>query len=377
MTTEFETSEGTPRTWKLVKLTKREPIVMGGVGCSYVHPNTATCERCAQSIRWVAEVKSSDGEVLHVGVDCAATLQGGPALRELRAAQRAWDRAQYRATHQAEWAAKKAERAAVEAALAQENAATYGQVIADLAEVAASQKCSKWERDFASFLHGQVVRGLTSGDLDLRQKEILGGCTRKARAPESTHVGSIGQRLTLEATFERAIFVGAGRFGSTYRLVLRTDEGQVLTWKTGLGTWADVLPPRENPSGTRVKVTFTVLEHSNYEGTKQTEMTRAKVEGIGCGYFYAVSDDPASFDGERSELLRPFWASSQEAAEEKACGLEVSGPFKAYHEATDGQNSSEQWTRTAEAAAHARSAKQEASRAAKYAQAASGDDIEF
>lgn len=378
MTTEFQTSTGTPRTWKLAAVTKREPIVMGGIGSSYVHPNTATCERCAQSIRWVAEVRSSDGETLQVGVDCAATLQGGPSLRALRAAQRTWERAQHRAAHKAEWDAKKAEHEAVRAALAQENADKHGQLLGDLAEIAASDKCSKWEKDFASFLRSQMVRGNTGGDLSIRQQEIVGRCLRTARAPESTYVGTVGQRMSLEATFEREIYCGPGfRGGSVYRLIFRTDEGQILVWKTGLGNWTDVLPLRENPAGTRVKLTLTVDGHTTYAGVKQTGIARAKVEGMGSGYFYAVSDDPDSFAGDRSELLNPIWAQSQEAAEEKAAGLEVVGPFKTYHDATDSQRGSEQWNRTADAAVAAHQAARFLSSAATATQAASGDDIEF
>ena len=91
----------------------------------------------------------------------------------------------------------------------------------------------------------------------------------EALKPVSQYVGSVGERLTLKATYTHRAFYES-YFGMTYIHNFVTDEGELLVWKTSIGNigFAD---------GERVEITATVKEHSEYKGKKQTTLTRCKI----------------------------------------------------------------------------------------------------
>lgn len=340
---EFRSPDGTPRTWKLVGVEQREPISLGG---GHFHPNTTTCDRCGQCIRWVATMESSDGETLRTGMDCAGSLAGGPSEMELRRAQRAYQNAQYAKAHAARWAAERAERDAARRIVAEENAQVYAQVMADLAEVAASEKCSSWERNFAGNLLAGLKDGSATGDLEVRERSILRRALRAARAPASSHYGQVGARLkNVEAVVERCVYMGSFIYGSRWALSFRLPTGEVLVWKTGVGAWCDELAGNKDElDGTRVRISFTVKQHAEFRGTPQTEIGNAKIEGLGCGFFYANFDvDAMRSPGFDLDLLQPQWARNVEEAEAKfAAGSHVYGPFRTTTELYDAQRGDEE-----------------------------------
>lgn len=98
----------------------------------------------------------------------------------------------------------------------------------------------------------------------------MGEIVRRAAAPVSAHVGVVGERQDLgTATVER-VHAFDSMYGTCHFVTLRTDAGAVLSWK------ASNLPEGV-AVGTCWTVTATVKAHSDYRGTAQTEIARAKL----------------------------------------------------------------------------------------------------
>lgn len=100
----------------------------------------------------------------------------------------------------------------------------------------------------------------------------------KALKAISQHVGEVGERLTIKASyirtssFEVKTFSGFGT--ETMHIHLFKDaEGNVLIWKT--------TKPLGLEYGEPVEIRGTVKEHKVYKDEKQTVLTRCKVNAIG------------------------------------------------------------------------------------------------
>lgn len=93
----------------------------------------------------------------------------------------------------------------------------------------------------------------------------------KAKKVETKYFGEIGKRykdkviqdVTLVTTWET-------QWGVTYIYKITLEDGSVLTWKTSNGLYLDRNEEFD-------KISFTVKEHKEYKGEKQTEVTRCKV----------------------------------------------------------------------------------------------------
>lgn len=100
----------------------------------------------------------------------------------------------------------------------------------------------------------------------------------KAIKARSDYVGSVGQRLTVGATyegspyFERRSFSGYG-LERVYIHRFRDEAGNLIIWKSCAG-----IPILGLDEGEPVVVTGTVKEHSEYKDEKQTLLLRAKIK---------------------------------------------------------------------------------------------------
>lgn len=94
----------------------------------------------------------------------------------------------------------------------------------------------------------------------------------KAKKVETRYFGEVGKRykdkviqdLTLITTWETQ-----WGYTSVYKITL--EDGSILTWKTNNGLYLDRNEKFD-------KISFTVKEHKEYKGEKQTEVTRCKVD---------------------------------------------------------------------------------------------------
>ena len=96
-------------------------------------------------------------------------------------------------------------------------------------------------------------------------REIL-----KAKLPAnpSQHIGQVGGKIELEATFKRTRWYDTP-FGTTWIHTFEDAEGNCLVWKTSASL--DVV------AGDKIRIRGTVKDHDEYNGVKQTVLTRCKI----------------------------------------------------------------------------------------------------
>lgn len=96
----------------------------------------------------------------------------------------------------------------------------------------------------------------------------------KVKKSTSEHVGSVGDKLTVDVIYKHTAswengYGGYWNQGVTNLHTFEDLEGNVYIWKTGNYIEADY--------GTKFTLKGTVKEHSEYNGIKQTVMTRCKI----------------------------------------------------------------------------------------------------
>lgn len=93
------------------------------------------------------------------------------------------------------------------------------------------------------------------------------------RAKVSEFVGSEGDRLKgIRCTLRDQRVVGSSQFGDTILIKFEDEAGNRFNWFTGRGTGLQV--------GTQIDVTGTVKGHKEFQGIKETTLTRCKLEPV-------------------------------------------------------------------------------------------------
>lgn len=85
---------------------------------------------------------------------------------------------------------------------------------------------------------------------------------------ETYHFGTVGERVELKAKLTKRNGFDS-MYGVTYLYTFKDAEGHVFIWKT-----ANYL---ECQDGSELTLKATIKDHSEYKGTKQTQLTRCKV----------------------------------------------------------------------------------------------------
>jgi hypothetical protein len=99
---------------------------------------------------------------------------------------------------------------------------------------------------------------------------------RKKPAFNSQHFGAVGERFAkLEVTCEKVHTWNSEEFGPGSLFKLRTQDGNMAVWRT-----YNVSEENDMVEGHRYVIAATVKKHGEYNGEKQTEMSRVKV-GLG------------------------------------------------------------------------------------------------
>jgi len=109
---------------------------------------------------------------------------------------------------------------------------------------------------------------LTFAELDQKRAE-----EREAKKGISQHVGDVKSRQTFELTLTFAKSFD-GFYGMTWIHRFEDQDGNVFVWKT-----KDLIGNSKRcfENGESMEVTATVKKHSDYQGEKQTELSRVKV----------------------------------------------------------------------------------------------------
>lgn len=107
---------------------------------------------------------------------------------------------------------------------------------------------------------------LPEGYARYMQKEV-----ERAKKIETEYFGEVGKRYK-DKVIQDVIHVTSWetQWGYTYLYKIILDDNSVLTWKTSNGLWLDRNEEFD-------KISFTVKEHKEYKGEKQTEVTRCNV----------------------------------------------------------------------------------------------------
>lgn len=96
-----------------------------------------------------------------------------------------------------------------------------------------------------------------------REKQIT---EERERGKNSEYVGSIGDRVTIEMVDHKIVTSWETEWGTTVIHKITDVNGNVFTWKTSKGIGEEAK-----------KITGTIKAHTEYNGAKQTEITRCKV----------------------------------------------------------------------------------------------------
>ena len=112
---------------------------------------------------------------------------------------------------------------------------------------------------------------LTFAELDQKKSDER-AAKRAEKAALSDWVGSVGERVTVSAklVFTTEVF---GQFGSSTLYKFETADNDQISWFTT--SYIDV------DQGSPITLTGRVKKHDEYQGAKQTIMTRCKVEVTG------------------------------------------------------------------------------------------------
>ena len=90
----------------------------------------------------------------------------------------------------------------------------------------------------------------------------------------SQHIGSIGDKIELDAVLEKSAWFEIPSFrgfgtDTMHIYTFRNESGDAIIWKTSKGLGIE--------NGEKVHVKGTIKEHSEYDNEKQTVLTRCKV----------------------------------------------------------------------------------------------------
>lgn len=135
-------------------------------------------------------------------------------------------------------------------------------------------KAEKWEREHAE--------EIAKAEAERKAKEEAKRIAREAEEQRireqkaiSQHVGEVGDKIELDvvldhsAWFEIPAFRGWGT-ETMHIYTFRNAHGDALVWKTSKGM--------DIENGEAVHIKGAIKEHSEYDGEKQTVLTRCKVE---------------------------------------------------------------------------------------------------
>ena len=111
------------------------------------------------------------------------------------------------------------------------------------------------------------------GRITFEEKDAMLKAERDANNSRKVHVGTVGKREVFALTFKGASFHD-GFYGTLGIYRFEDADGNDLVWKTT--SCADV--NNLDHKGLTFRVKATVKEHGEYRETKQTVLTRVKIE---------------------------------------------------------------------------------------------------
>lgn len=225
-----------------------------------------TCHYCGTGILYEYVINSSNGKQFVVGCDCVRKTGGNvnnfdSTRREHARKQRAAKAEGRRAARKAEWEAEKLARQTARAELAATWKTENIGIVNALEVYDGTNKFLLSMKEQLTSWGMLTERQLISTVAAFEAAKRLAGCE---------FVGTIGQRMkNVNVRVVKCMTVGVSTFGyrETPRVLvtLETDAGDQLTWWT---THHETVSTEFYPAA------FTVKDHTEYQGTKQTVVQR-------------------------------------------------------------------------------------------------------
>lgn len=238
-----------------------------------------SCHYCATGIRYAVIVRSADGHVFDVGLDCARKVDG----EMYREARRAFREERGREAREAEARSRAEEKIRREQAEDERERAYRERYPEVMTIIDMLRGADGFAGDFAARCL-QNVRG--NGCLAMPYRETFEEAQADARAKlrelraefrATGHVGTVGKRSTFVAEYVgHVVYDSFYGWQSVYKFEVDRGDGTyaLLTWKTPAVLW--VGEEMGVPYGTQLELTATVKEHTVYRGVPQTVLSRVK-----------------------------------------------------------------------------------------------------
>lgn len=232
-----------------------------------VYSGSTYCDYCSTPIKNVYELKSGDGKTFKVGCDCILKSSANypQLLREVRAAKRAFTTKQRQAKRQAEYKVRMEKLALEQAAVINSGTMPFGKY--------RGQEISTIPASYHVYLYG------TMKDLENKNpmqeayiaavEDIVEPIIRKADVLKkvSEWYGEVGFKLVCNVVVEKIHTIDT-RFGSFRFISFRDKDGRVfVTFYNGADTFEQ---------GETLTIKATIKDHKEYNGEKQTQITRIK-----------------------------------------------------------------------------------------------------
>lgn len=129
------------------------------------------------------------------------------------------------------------------------------------------------EREFVSY----STLGFAASIASLHYRETAATAEKTNKKP-SEYVGEVGKRMKgLKLTLNKIINLGEGAYGIMHLYKFEDEVGNTLVWFSGNSVDSET---RDFLEGRVYNVTATVKEHSLYNGSKQTVLTRSKLTWV-------------------------------------------------------------------------------------------------
>jgi hypothetical protein len=239
-------------------------------GCGTVTKPGGSCDYCGTGIRYEYWIVGATGSKFKVGCDCVLRTASQDTVADFKKVKAQHEKAKRdvkKAAQRAQWKKEREERDAARAAELPAMVAAFRAANPDFV--------ARLETDTSSFAKDLLGKLNGWGSLTQPQMDAIkrGWAREDAKAYEkanSQHIGVVKARVSdvftvQHYTSKRADFYP---YPTSYWHLLKDSKGNVCTYRGS--TWL-------GNRGDTVQATFTVKEHGEYDGTKQTVLARPKI----------------------------------------------------------------------------------------------------
>ena len=134
-------------------------------------------------------------------------------------------------------------------------------------------KAEQYEREHAEEIAKAEAERKAKEEADRIAREAEEKRIKEQKAI-SQHIGSIGDKIELDAVLEKSAWFEIPSFrgygtDTMHIYTFRDESGDAIIWKTSKGLGIE--------NGSKVHVKGTIKEHNEYDNEKQTVLTRCKV----------------------------------------------------------------------------------------------------